>query len=65
MFTSSYRPKEIVSFVIETLKSTVSTDDGKGGGNVSQCPQYNGICPICHLRRETGLSDVQAHLGVR
>ena len=52
MFTSSYRPKEIISFMIKTLKSTVSTNDRKRRGDVSQGPQHNGICPICDLRRK-------------
>lgn len=52
MFSSSYRPKEIISFMIKTLKSTIATDDCKRRSDVSQCPQHNGICPICYLGRK-------------
>lgn len=51
-FSSSYRPKEIISFMVKTLQSTIAPDDCKRGGNVSQRPQHNGIRPVCHLRRK-------------
>lgn len=64
MFCSSYRPKEIISFMIKTLQSTISTNNGKRGGNVSQCSQHNCIGPICNLRRtkkDIKISDSEMH----
>lgn len=52
MFCSSYRPKEVISFMIETLQSTISTNNCKRRWNVSQCPQHNCIGSICNLRKK-------------
>lgn len=52
MFCSSYRPKEVISFMIETLQSTISTNNCKRRWNVSQCPQHNCIGSICYLRKK-------------
>lgn len=58
----SYRPKEIISFVIKTLQSTISTNNGKRRRNVSQCSQHNCIGPICNLRRtKKKISDTVTH----
>ena len=50
MLCSSYRPKEIISFMIKTLQSTISTNNGKRRGDVPQCSQHNCIGPISNLR---------------